>query len=163
VNMLTESILEQHKSQVVRKNLALQQKLDNNIPLLSFDKFRIEQVITNLLSNAIKFSKEGGTITVITKLCKKKQVSPDEIEMYVEVSVADNGVGISEKELLMVFNKYEMTEAGKNAALKGTGLGLAICKEIIELHQGEIWVESKLGEGSTFYFTLPIRPIKLAD
>jgi signal transduction histidine kinase len=83
--------------------------------------------------------------------------------MYVEVSVADSGVGISEKELSMVFNKYETTEAGKNAALKGTGLGLAICREIIDLHQGEIWVESKLGEGSTFYFTLPIRPIKLKN
>jgi signal transduction histidine kinase len=128
---------------------------------LSFDKFRIEQVITNLLSNAIKFSNEDQSIKIATKLRKKKQVSPDEVEMYAEVSVIDNGVGISDKELTMVFNKYEMTEAGKNAALKGTGLGLAICKEIIDLHQGEIWVESKLGEGSTFYFTLPIRPIKL--
>ena len=126
-----------------------------------FDKFRIEQVVTNLLSNAIKFTKEGGTITLETKLRKKNPVSPDDIEMFAEITVADTGVGISEKELSIVFNKYEMTEAGKNAALKGTGLGLAICKEIIDLHHGEIWVESTLGEGSTFSFTLPIRPITL--
>ena len=161
--MLVESILEQHKVQAERKNIKLEMNLDSHMPLLSFDKFRIEQVIINLLSNAIKFTDEGGTIAIKTKLCKTQQDSADKIEMHAEVSVKDTGVGISESELPMVFNKYEMTEAGKNAALKGTGLGLAICKEIIELHQGDIRVESSLGEGSVFTFTLPIKAIKLND
>jgi signal transduction histidine kinase len=160
INTLIESVIEQHKMQAERKNLTLKRTIDNNIPLVMFDKFRIEQVVTNLLSNAIKFTKEGGTISVETKLRKKDQDS-DDVEMFAEVAVADSGVGISKEELPIVFNKYEMTEAGKNAALKGTGLGLAICKEIIDLHNGEIWVESTLGEGSVFSFNLPIKPIKL--
>ena len=163
INVLAETVLNQHKIQADRKKINLNLNLDNNIPLLSFDKFRIEQVVTNLMSNAIKFTDEGGTITITTKMKKVNQESPEDVEMYAEVSVSDTGVGISESEVPMVFNKYEMTEAGKNAALKGTGLGLAICKEIIELHQGEVSVESTLGEGSIFTFTLPIKALKLQE
>ena len=72
------------------------------------------------------------------------------------VWVKDSGVGISKIEQEKVFNKYEQTEAGKDASLKGTGLGLAICKEIVTLHMGKVWLESSEGKGSTFYFSLPV-------
>ena len=83
------------------------------------------------------------------------------MQMYAEVAVIDTGVGIPDDELNKVFNKYEQTEAGKDASLKGTGLGLAICREIVELHNGEVWVRSELHQGSTFGFSLPIQALKI--
>ena len=82
--------------------------------------------------------------------------------MFAEVVVKDTGVGISKEELSKVFNKYEQTEAGKDASLKGTGLGLAICREIVELHNGNVWVESELHQGSSFGFSLPIQAVTVS-
>ncbi len=113
------------------------------------------------MSNALKFTPPEGTITLTTKLIRKENPESKETEMRAEVSVTDTGVGISEKELGKVFNKYEQTEAGKDASLKGTGLGLAICREIVDLHEGEVWVKSKLEKGSTFGFLIPIKAITL--
>lgn len=161
LNEIMTDIVEQHRILGQKKHITIDLEQDFNIPMLHFDKMRIEQVLTNFLSNAIKFTPEEGIITVTSKLKKKKKAISGKQEMYVEVAVADNGVGISKEEQQKVFNKYEQTEAGKNASLKGTGLGLAICHEIIEMHHGEIWVTSKLNEGSTFYFTLPIMPITI--
>ena len=135
--------------------------LDENLPLLHFDKFRIEQVLTNFLSNAIKFTAENGQITVNSLLKQAKNEISKDVDLSVVVEVTDSGVGIPENELNKVFNKYEQTEAGKNASLKGTGLGLAISREIIQLHNGDIGVRSKENEGSTFYFSLPIKPVVL--
>ena len=135
--------------------------LDENLPLLSFDKFRIEQVVRNFLSNALKFTPPEGTITISTKLKKTKNTDTKDIQMCADVVVQDTGVGIPEEELNKVFNKYEQTEAGKDASLKGTGLGLAICREIVDLHAGEVWVKSVLHQGSNFGFSLPIQAVKL--
>ncbi len=161
INDIIEDLYEQHLVLVRKKQINLEKELDANIPLLHFDKFRIEQVLTNFLSNAIKFTPEEGNIRITSKLKKKTKVLTGENEMYVEISVADSGVGISPEEQAKVFNKYEQTEASKNASLKGTGLGLAICREIIELHKGEIWVESEVNKGSVFSFTLPIQPVTI--
>jgi PAS domain S-box-containing protein len=161
INTLIETVVEQHQVLSDKKKIKLHARLDENIPLIHFDKFRIEQVLSNFLSNAMKFTREGGEIRVTDKLCKKEKELTGETEMYVEVSVSDTGVGIDKAELGKVFNKYEQTEASKNAVLKGTGLGLAICREIVELHKGEVWVESEVKKGSTFYFTLPIKPVTL--
>ena len=136
-------------------------ELDNNISLQQFDKLRIEQVISNYLSNAIKFTERGGQITLASKLVKGVNELTGENIMSVYVSVTDTGVGIPVEEQTKVFSKYEQTEAGKDAALKGTGLGLAICKEIISMHNGEVWVESEAGQGSTFFFSLPITQIRI--
>ena len=129
--------------------------LDADIELMKFDKMRIEQVLSNYLSNAIKFTSKNGTIEINSQLVKKEnELTGDQI-MHVQVAVKDSGVGIPVEEQSKVFSKYEQTEAGKDASLKGTGLGLAICKEIISLHNGEVWLESNPGEGSTFFFSLP--------
>jgi signal transduction histidine kinase len=90
-----------------------------------------------------------------------KGTDTKDMQMYAETVVRDTGVGISKEELNKVFNKYEQTEAGKDASLKGTGLGLAICREIVELHNGNVWVDSILHEGSSFGFSLPIQAVKL--
>ena len=111
------------------------------------DQDKITRVFTNLLSNALKFCKEGAVEIVVAEF-------PEEVRC----SVKDTGCGIAPEDLEKVFSKFE--QFGKKACgvEKGTGLGLSICKEIVERHGGKIGVESTLGEGATFFFTLPKGP-----
>ncbi len=161
INALIESVYKHHIPLAKNKNIELELKLDQNIVLQQFDKLRIEQVLNNYISNALKFTDEGGKIVIFSKMVKEKNALTHEEIMAVHVGVQDTGVGIPYEEQEKVFSKYEQTEAGKDAALKGTGLGLAICKEIVSLHNGRVWLESEPGKGSTFYFSLPIIPIKI--
>ena len=103
-----------------------------------------EIVIQNLLANALKFSRSGDTITVSNHISNGSCI----------VSVADTGIGISKKNIDKLFNKNTFTTVGTNNE-KGTGLGLSICKELVELNNGKIWVESTENVGSTFYVQLP--------
>ena len=158
INGLIEAVYEHHQVLAEKKDIKLSLKLDPEISLMKFDKMRIEQVLSNYISNAIKFTDKDGTVELSSKLVKKSnELTGDEI-MTVHVAVKDSGVGIPQDEQKKVFSKYEQTEAGKDASLKGTGLGLAICKEIITLHNGEVWLESTPGKGSTFFFSLPVEP-----
>ena len=113
---------------------------------MAIDAGRIAQVLTNLLSNAIKFSPPGGRIDVI--------VEP--IDGEVQVSVRDRGEGIAPQDLAKLFRKFSQIDSSATRKAGGAGLGLVICKGIIERHGGQLWVESALGEGSTFFFTLPL-------
>lgn len=106
---------------------------------------KIAQIFTNLIGNAIRFTKEKGKVTIRIKGTEKE----------VECSVIDNGVGIASENMGKLFAKFQQFGRTAGAGAKGTGLGLAITKEMIELHNGRIWVESKIGKGSKFYFTLP--------
>lgn len=108
------------------------------------DKIRFRQVVTNLLNNAYKFTDEG-TIRF------GYEIIADMVRFY----VADSGIGIEEEEAEKIFNHFYKIENKKEKIYRGTGLGLAISKKIVEMMGGEIWVESKPGEGSVFYFTLP--------
>jgi len=123
-----------------------------NHPLrLVGDPDRILQVITNLLSNAIKFTKEGVIICCV-----------EHKEHYIQAYIKDPGIGIAEEDLLKVFDKFLQVGDTLTNKPKGTGLGLSICREIIEFHQGQIWADSSIGKGSTFYIALPIdenRPV----
>lgn len=112
----------------------------------SFDKERIIQVINNLISNSLKFTHEGGYIVVSAQ----RKNSHD-----LQVSVTDNGVGIPTEKIPELFSKFKQIQRSSPEE-KGTGLGLVVAKGIIESHGGEIWVESKLASGTTFYFTLPL-------
>ena len=114
------------------------------------DKDKINQVVDNLISNAVKFSAQGGRITVSIEQAKDE----------VKVNVSDNGMGISKKDLPHIFEKFYRADNASSGAIGGTGLGLAIVKYIVESHGGRIWAESKLGKGSTFSFTLPVRTSK---
>jgi signal transduction histidine kinase len=108
------------------------------------DERRIRQVIFNLLSNAVKFTPAGGAVNV----------SATQVDGEVRVSVADTGAGIAPEDQERIFEEFQQTGAGVEQR-EGTGLGLALSKRLVELHGGQIWVDSKLGEGSTFVFTLP--------
>ncbi|RMF59858.1 MAG: PAS domain S-box protein [Calditrichaeota bacterium] len=154
LNALIEQQVENHKVLVKNKNIHLEMDLDRNLPLLLFDSLRIEQVLNNLLSNAMKFTPENGRIRVRSRLIKHA-VNGEE-KFFASVSVEDNGPGIPENKLSRIFDKYEQVENNSQFTVSGTGLGLSICKEIIELHGGKIWVDSKPNQGSTFTFLLPI-------
>ncbi|MCL2497909.1 MAG: response regulator [Symbiobacteriaceae bacterium] len=123
--------------------------IDREIPpYLVGDDQRLSQVITNLLSNAVKFTPDKGIIHLDSHLLGMEN------GMYrVQISISDNGIGISEEQQSRLFQSYEQAESDTNRRFGGTGLGLAISKRIVELMDGTIWVESKLGEGSRFAFT----------
>jgi two-component system phosphate regulon sensor histidine kinase PhoR len=105
-------------------------------------------VLLNLLTNAVKYNREGGSIVV------RAAESQQHDEPFVEIAVADTGYGISKDDQRMMFQKFYRV-ADTAGFTHGTGLGLAIAKHIIEAHGGAIWLESDVGAGSTFYFTLP--------
>ena len=119
---------------------------NTDVDIVAGDQRRIRQVIFNLLSNAVKFTPSGGSVDVWAT----------RVNGEVSVSVADTGRGIAAKDLRRVFEEFQQTEAGIEQG-EGTGLGLALSKRLVELHGGRIWVDSELGTGSTFVFTLPAR------
>jgi PAS domain S-box-containing protein len=144
-------------------------EMDEALPTLYGDQDRLIQVLTNLLSNAIKFTDEGRVLVQAWTLAPGDDVppfgarSPDaEIglpaaEPLVVVSVTDTGTGIAPADLPQVFERFrQVGERGNGTRRPGTGLGLPICKEIVAHHGGHLWVESRLGEGSRFVFTLPL-------
>ena len=134
------------KTLLDERRIRLRIALSENVPDVMLDANRVVQVVTNLLSNAIKFSPEGGDILV----------SAESWEGYVRVGVRDRGEGIAARDLPKLFKKFSQIDSGPTRKVGGTGLGLVICKGIVEQHGGRIWVDSAPGEGSTFYFTLPV-------
>lgn len=124
---------------------AIRLEIANDLPPVQADADRLRQVFVNLLSNAIKFSPQGGEITVSARL----------EGAHVTVRVADQGLGIPREEIPKLFNKFQRVERHETREIGGTGLGLALAKQIITAHHGTMWVESELGKGSTFFFTLP--------
>lgn len=126
------------------KSLALE-SLDIFAGLVSVDPMRLKEVFYNLLGNAVKFTPEGGKITVQTV----------EDGRFVRVMIADTGIGIPPDQLEQVFEKFYQVGYATSGVREGTGLGLAICKRLIEMHGGSIEIESDLGCGSRFYFTVP--------
>ena len=120
---------------------------------------RIIQTLTNLLSNAIKFSPPGGVVTLaaeIRTLESEDHPSPPVSRPHLRFSVQDQGRGIPADQLERIFGRFQQVDASDSRDKGGTGLGLAICQSIVHQHQGQIWVESTWGQGSTFFFTLPL-------
>ena len=126
--------------------------LDGNIPLsLIGDDLRINQVITNLLTNAVKFTPEKGLISLDAVLEKA-----EDDNITIRFSVKDTGIGISEEQQHRLFSSFEQAESSTSRKFGGTGLGLAISKHIVELMGGRIWIESELGKGAAFIFTIQV-------
>ncbi len=138
------------------KNLNMVFSPSPDLPLVLGDKDRLVQVVTNLLSNAIKFTPEKGTITV--KIQVDEAGDSEAKAGMIVISVIDTGIGIAPENHQAVFEKFKQVGDTLTDKPKGTGLGLPICKEIVEHYGGKIWVESVLGQGATFSFSLPIAP-----
>jgi GAF domain-containing protein len=135
------------RERAARRGIALHQGVDERLGQVRGDERKVKQVLLNLLSNALKFTPEGGRIDV------RASVS----DGMAEVSVTDTGVGIAPEDQEAVFEEFRQVGTA-DKKIEGTGLGLALSRKFIELHGGRIWVESQLGQGSTFTFTVPVRP-----
>jgi two-component system phosphate regulon sensor histidine kinase PhoR len=148
---LIGSAMEALRPQADSKNQLLQSTVPGELPVILGDNQKIHQVIINLLGNAIAYTQEGGRITV--------EVQP--LEKGVEISVADDGIGIPPEHLSRIFERFYRVDKGRSRDEGGTGLGLSIVKHIVEAHGGWVRVESKPGRGSRFIFFLPqgSRPI----
>ncbi len=144
INEALEGLEERAKA----KEIALQITLPQALPLVMGNPIRLGQVVTNFVGNAIKFTPGGGTVTI----------SARETEGEVVVEVRDTGIGIAPEDQAHIFDKFYRVKSTQVSGIEGTGLGLAIVKSIVEGHGGRVWVESELGQGSTFGFALPIAP-----
>jgi PAS domain S-box-containing protein len=141
---LLENTVRQYRKLVEEKKQSIILDLPRTLPVIEADRSRLEQVLSNLLSNATKFSPEAGTITVRARAEKNELI----------VEVEDEGSGLSEEEQERIFKPYHQVEQDRQR-FPGLSLGLAISKQIVEAHGGRIWVESQLGSGSKFSFSLP--------
>jgi len=118
-----------------------------DLPLLEADPLRVERIVYNLLQNAVKYSPSGGKIKLSVALQGGS----------VLVCVGDNGLGIADAEMETLFNPFQRARQARENGTKGVGLGLVVCRRLVEAHGGRIWLESKEGQGTTCYFTLPLR------
>ena len=135
------------KALAAKKEIELQIKVDGHIPRIPMDSARIRQVVLNLVGNAIKFTPERGQVRLRANI----------LDEVVRVEVEDTGPGILMEDHERIFLEFEQARIGETKSKpEGTGLGLALAKKLIEMHGGKIWVESEVGEGSRFYFTLPV-------
>jgi len=136
------------------KSIQIEVEVPEQLPAVYGDPEKIEQILTNIIGNSIKFTAEGGKILITAKLLSpEKEGGP---RHTVAVYVKDTGIGIPPEHLEPIFEKFHQVEGSLHRSVSGTGLGLAITKGLVEAHQGKIWVESEVGKGSTFTFTLPI-------
>ncbi|MEO8610624.1 MAG: GAF domain-containing protein [Chloroflexota bacterium] len=129
------------------KNIGLNVELDGDIPHVFGDPIRLKQIIVNLVNNAIKFT-EKGAVTVQLSLTNENN--------QVIVAVHDSGMGMTEEDLTGLFQQFHQVDGSATRRAGGTGLGLVITRHLVHMHEGEIYVESEKGAGSTFWFTLPV-------
>jgi len=132
-----------HSERASRGGLELNLTTEPEQITIPADERRLRQIVFNLLSNAIKFTPREGRIDIAARLG----------DGYVEVEVADTGPGIAAEDLEAIFEEFEQTSDGRQ--VEGTGLGLPLSRKLVELHGGRLWVDSEVGHGSTFRFTLP--------
>lgn len=135
--------------QITEKDLVLYKHFPDELPNVNVDRQRLRQVIINLVSNAVKFTNEGSiTVEASRSEYEKKPV--------VHMRISDTGIGIDQEDIHVIFDEFRQVDGSSTRQYEGTGLGLAICRKLIDLMDGDIWVESELGVGSTFHVVLPV-------
>lgn len=144
VSALNESLLK-------KKRLGLAVDVETELPLVDGDREKIAHVVGNLLGNAIEFTPAGGRVW----LKAERATASDRPSLLVEVG--DSGLGIAEEHHDLIFREFAQVDSTPSRPHHGTGLGLTIARKLVELHGGRIWVESQLGAGSRFFFTVPLR------
>jgi PAS domain S-box-containing protein len=136
------------REKATTNGVRLELELDPSVDAVWGDERRVRQVVFNLLSNAVKFTPSGGRICV----------SAAREDGELRIAVTDTGPGIAPEDRERIFEEFQQARSGGDDQAEGTGLGLALSRRIVELHGGRMWVESDLGQGSTFAFTLPVEP-----
>ncbi|HUL32066.1 MAG TPA: ATP-binding protein [Thermodesulfobacteriota bacterium] len=143
-----DDIIDFLKEPAEKKKISLSRsEMSSSLAVLA-DRSYLDQILINLLDNAIKYTAEGGRVVVSAVEKDSKDI---------QFSVEDNGIGIPKEDLARIFERFYRVDKGRSKELGGTGLGLSIVKHLVQTHGGKVWVESQMGKGSTFYFTLPNR------
>ncbi len=145
VEPLLQNVLEHLQPLAAAKSLRLQSTLTASGDVVACDRDRVAQIFSNLVGNAIKFTPEGGEI----------RISATPLAREVQFSVADNGPGIPPEQVSRLFDRYWQSPGNDGSRREGVGLGLFIAKGIVDAHKGRLWVDTTVGTGSTFHFTLP--------
>ncbi|MEL6730211.1 MAG: response regulator [Bacteroidota bacterium] len=147
-----EDTLDILANKALRRGLELMYYIEPDVPhLVCADQIRLQQILLNLGTNAIKFTEKGEIFFQV------KSLKQNENQHQIHVSVTDTGIGIPENKRHRLFRSFSQIDASTTRKYGGSGLGLAICKRLVELMGGEIWVESEVGKGSTFHFTLNVK------
>ncbi len=152
VQTVVEEVIELVRPQAEAKGLGLEMDVPRMLPAAFADRARVRQVLVNLAANAVKFT-DHGSVTVAASTA----------DGWITLSVSDTGVGISPEAQTYIFDEFRQADSSTTRRYGGTGLGLAISKRLVALHGGRIWVDSALGSGSTFRFTLPVRMRVVAE
>ena len=135
-----------------KNSIALKKDIPPRLPRIRIDEAAIAQVLFNLVENAVKYNKAGGSVTVGAR----------ETPRSIEVSVSDTGIGIPQDQISKLFEEFRQLDATVAHEFGGTGLGLSITKKFVELHGGRVWAESQVGQGSTFFFSVPLYCMRLS-
>ncbi|MBA4419187.1 MAG: hypothetical protein C0392_14960 [Syntrophus sp. (in: bacteria)] len=137
----------------IKLSLEIEPEADN---MIEADDRKLKQIMFNLVGNAVKFTPEGGSVNVYARKAGSQQETD-----FIELSVIDTGIGIKSEDIQRLFHEFTQLESPYTKHYEGTGLGLALTKRLVELHGGNIWVESEFGKGSKFIFTIPVKqPVK---
>ena len=154
IDALIEQVTTLNRPLIAKRALTLTLDVARDLPRVRADRDKIHHVLSNLLGNAIDFTSSGGRVWI------RAAMATDEPKPSIFVEVGDTGIGIAPEHHELVFREFAQVDASPSRAHHGTGLGLAIARKFVELHEGRIWVESALGQGSRFRFTLPCQPSK---
>lgn len=146
VTQLIESCLETAQHRAAEKELRISVNMPQDIPDISGDRRRLAEVLQNLLDNAIQYTLPGGQIVLSAKTVRDEVV----------LTVSDTGIGIPQADQPRIFERFYRVDVARSREAGGTGLGLAIAKHLVEVHGGRLWVESEVGQGSEFHFSVPI-------
>jgi two-component system sensor histidine kinase ChiS len=154
VESLVEQVAALNGPLAAKRSLALETDVARDLPPVEADRDKFIHVLSNLIGNAIDFTAPGGRIWIRARLADGERMPT------ILMEVGDTGIGIAPEHHELVFREFAQVDASPSRTHHGTGLGLAIARKFVELHQGRIWVESSLGQGSRFFFTLPCRPAR---
>ena len=154
IDTLIEQVTTLNGPLIAKRALTITIDVPRDLPRVRADRDKIHHVLSNLLGNAIDFTSSGGRVWI------RAALAPNEPRPAIFVEVGDTGIGIAPEHHELVFREFAQVDASPSRAHHGTGLGLAIARKFVELHDGRIWVESALGQGSRFCFTLPCQPSK---
>ena len=146
IREVIETALKELEPEAIKKGIKINSHIDGDLPKVEADPRELRHILKNLLINAIKFNKIDGEVVI----------NSEQKEDFIEISIEDNGIGISKEHIKKVFDRFYQVDSSITRRYGGAGLGLSVVKDLIEAQGGKIWVESKFGQGTTIYFTLPI-------
>ena len=144
---IINDVYNRNKIAAENKKIELFTELNDNLPEVEIDTFKVDEIVDNLVSNAIKFTQNGGMV----------RIKVYEQQGHIITEVNDNGLGLSEEDIKKAFQRGKQLSAKPTGDESSTGLGLCIVKKLVEAHHGRVWIQSSLGKGSTFYFSLPVK------